>query len=129
VMATLEWPMFGPVDAARAIDIMPDGQGYVVLDLYGRVFKYGSATTGLVGTASTPEFNGDAGRDIKIIWAWGTLGYYVLDDFGGVHAGGQLAAKSNPNFSLWADRWRSLTVVDGRLLLLKNDGSTTFANG
>ena len=127
VMATLGWPQWGPIDGARAIDIMPDGLGYVVLDKFGNVWKYGSATTGLVGAAITPQFTSDAARDIKLIW-WGTtLGYYVLDGLGGVHAGGSLPALSNPGF-VWADRWRSMTVVDGKIMLLKNDGTTALAS-
>ncbi len=127
VMATLPGPSFGGLDYGRAIEIMPDGQGYVVLDKRGLVSKFGTAFDGLVGAATTPLFEGDGARDIKLIWNGVTLGYYVLDSFGGVHAGGQLPPKTNPGL-VFADRWRSLTVVDGKLLLLKNDGATVYAN-
>jgi hypothetical protein len=120
------WVIF---DFGRSISVMPDGKGYVVLDMFGGVSKYGSATTGLVGSATTPTMPSDGARDIVIIAdpVWGPLGYYVLDLFGGLRQSAVLAPSNNPSYTWGADRWRGLASVGGRLLLLKNDGSTTFA--
>ena len=38
-------PPLADSDAFRDIAVMPDGQGYVVLDQYGLVHKFGSATS------------------------------------------------------------------------------------
>jgi hypothetical protein len=120
------WPQFAD-DAARAIDVMHDGAGYVVLDVHGTVWKYGSASAGAVGAARTIAL-GDGARDIELVWFFGTIGYYVLDAMGGVHAGG-VAPRSNPGFVWFADRWRSLGLVsDGRLVVLRNDGVTFTAS-
>jgi DNA-binding beta-propeller fold protein YncE len=61
----------GPADsdAARDIDVMPDGQGYVVLDEYGLVYKFGSATSAdTVGSLSMGYFPGqDTARSIAVM--------------------------------------------------------------
>ena len=76
---------------------MPDGAGYVVLDSWGHVWKYGSATTGYVGDAETPMwYFSDNARDIVIAsWMGGGFGYYVLDANGRVWNGGIVPAVTN----------------------------------
>jgi len=39
-----------------------------------------------------------------------------------------IPARTNPNASLFADRWRGVAVYGGAPLLLRNDGSTTLTN-
>jgi hypothetical protein len=110
----------------RAIAIMPDGLGYVVLDSWGWVWKYGSATTGFVGAASTPWWVwSDSARDI-VIPAWNGVGfgYYVLDSWGQVWSGGIVAPATNPRPTTFSDRFRGMGYRDGRIFVLRDDGST-----
>jgi hypothetical protein len=67
-------PFFGSAppaesDAYRDIAVMPDGQGYVVLDQYGLVHKFGSATSsGTVGSLSMGYYPGqDTARSITVM--------------------------------------------------------------
>ena len=127
-ISALGFPLWPGLDIAGAIDVMPDGQGYVILDSHGGVWKYGSATLGHVGSAATPHFGIDVARDIEIFAAFGQgYGYYVLDGWGGVWNGGQLPPRRNPQGQLFADRWRSLTIIGGQPFVLKNDGATVTA--
>ncbi|HEX5588241.1 MAG TPA: glucosaminidase domain-containing protein, partial [Acidimicrobiia bacterium] len=120
------WAIF---DFGRSIQVMPDGKGYLVLDMFGGVSKYGSATTGLVGSAATPTWSSDVARDFVLVSdpVWGPLGYIVLDLFGGVNQSAVFAPLKNPSYTWLADRWRGIAGVGNQLLLLKNDGFTTFA--
>lgn len=126
-IATLGHPQF-TTDHARSIAIMPDGAGYLVLDTAGGVHKYGSAQTGVVGSAATPYFGIDVARDVVLFTAFGNAyGYYVLDGWGGVWAGGMLPPRRNPGGQLFADRWRGVAIRGGQPLVLKNDGATLTA--
>jgi hypothetical protein len=78
-------PRFG-FDAARGLAVMPDGAGYVVLDAYGGLWRYGSATRGPVGAARLPYFGWDIARDVAI--TPDGRGIAVLDGWGGVHGAG-----------------------------------------
>jgi hypothetical protein len=73
-------------DIARAIDVMPDGKGYVVLDGYGGVHKFGSARNGPVGRGAAPYFGFDIARDVSI-YPDGR-GFAVLDGWGGLNVVG-----------------------------------------
>jgi len=85
-------PDLGP-DLARGIAVMPDGLGYVVLDGFGGLHKFGSANRGLVGRARTPYWAGwDIARDIAI--TPNGRGLAVLDAFGGIHG-----SRALPHFS------------------------------
>ena len=76
----LGYPVFGG-NLARDLVAMPDGNGYVVLDAYGGVHRYGSATS-LPGGG--PYWVGwDIARSLAIT-PQGT-GYTILDGFGGIH--------------------------------------------
>lgn len=94
-------PHFG-ANLARAIAVMPDGLGYVVLDGFGGAHKFGSAARGAVGRGRGPYFGWDIARDVVI--APDGLGYVVLDGFGGVHTVG-----SAPRFSL--GYWRGWDIA------------------
>ncbi|MFN8025890.1 MAG: glucosaminidase domain-containing protein [Acidimicrobiia bacterium] len=114
-----------PDDHARSVAVMPDGKGYVILDNWGTVWKYGSATQGLVGSGSTKFWGADFARDIVIVNVFGTgFGYYVLDSYGNVFNTASLPAVTNPLAQLFADRWRSMTIVGGKPLVVRNDGIT-----
>lgn len=74
ITATNGAPFFGSpptsdADSFRDIDVMPDGQGYVVLDEYGLVYKFGSATSpSTVGSLSMGYYPGqDAARSIAVM--------------------------------------------------------------
>ncbi len=98
-----------------------------MLDSLGGVNKYGSATTGVIGTSSTRYWGVDLGRDITVLSVFGTpLGYYVLDAWGGVLNTPGLAAVTNSSAVLFADRWRGMTIYGGKPLLVRNDGSRAF---
>jgi hypothetical protein len=95
-------PYFG-FDIARGLSVMPDGQGYVVLDGWGGLHKFGSARTGAVGTARAPYWPGwDIARDVDITPDGN--GLIVLDGFGGLHASG-----SAPRFK--SDYWPNWDIA------------------
>ena len=108
---------------------MPDGEGYVILDKFGNVYKYGTATTGAIGAGSTPAWGVDIARDIVILSGYGVaFGYYVVDAWGGVFNTSGLPARTNPSSSLFRDRWRGVAIYGGRPLLVRNDGTTVWTN-
>jgi hypothetical protein len=95
-------PRFG-FDIARGLAVMPDGLGYVVLDGWGGLHRYGSARTGAVGAAAFPYWPGwDIARDIAITPDGN--GLVVLDGFGGVHSRG-----SAPRFRM--DYWPNWDIA------------------
>ena len=60
-----------------------------------------------------------------IVSAFGAaFGYYTLDAWGNVSNTASLPAVVNPTPSLFADRWRSMTIVGGKPYLVRNDGIT-----
>jgi hypothetical protein len=127
-LASLGSPSW-PDDHGRAVAVMPDGAGYVVLDNFGGVAKFGSATTGVVGAGTTKYYGSDAARDVVIVSAYGiAFGYYVVDAWGNVLNSQGLPAVTNPIPSPSADRWRSLTIIGGKPLVLRNDGITVQAS-
>ncbi len=83
-------PYFGspkfPGGLARGLAVMRDGLGYLVLDGFGGVHKFGSAATGVMARRSSTYFGWDIARDITL--TPNGRGYSVLDGFGGVHTGG-----------------------------------------
>ncbi len=86
-------PHFG-WDIARGLAVMPDGRGYVVLDGFGGLHKFGSARAGVIGQGRIPYWPGwDIARDITL--APDGAGFTVLDGFGGQHRVG-----SAPRYSL-----------------------------
>ncbi len=85
-------PHFGEptfsTDIARDLAVMPDGRGYVVLDGYGGIHRYGSAVAALEPLRfDSPYWPGyDIARSLAIT-ADGA-GYAVLDGWGAVHVVG-----------------------------------------
>jgi hypothetical protein len=97
-------PPLADSDAYRDIAVMPDGQGYVVLDEYGLVRKFGSATSSeTVGSLSMGYSPGaDTGRSIAIMPDG--KGYLILLADGNVlkfgsAATGAIAALGRPNWT------------------------------
>jgi hypothetical protein len=80
-------------DIARGMAVMPDGKGYVVLDGWGGVHRFGSAQ--YLPPAPSYWAGWDIARGIAIT-ADGR-GYGVLDGWGGVHTTGT-APKGSPVF-------------------------------
>ncbi len=133
VTATNGAPFFGSPaladsDAFRDIAAMPDGQGYVVLDEYGLVHKFGSATSpdtvGTLGMGYNP--GQDLARSIAVMPDG--KGYVILFADGnilkfGSAATGAIAALGHPSWP-GADTARSIALMpDGAgYLVLDNLG-------
>ena len=83
-------PYFGsphfPGGLARSLAVAPDGLGYLVLDGFGGVHKYGSAAKGALGRRNAGYFGFDIARDIKL--TPNGRGYSVLDGYGAIHVAG-----------------------------------------
>jgi hypothetical protein len=97
---------------ARSIAVMPDGQGYAVLDAFGGVSLFGSAVS-LNIDASIYWPNQDIARSIVITPSG--QGYAVLDGDGGIHPTGD--APPAPAAPLWPghDIARALVITpDGK---------------
>lgn len=106
-------PDLGGQPLARAIAAMPDGQGYVVLDGWGGLHRFGSAQALPVPDAWWPGV--DLARDVEV--APGGDGLAVLDGWGGVHAAGSLATVAERAGAYWPgfDIARDLELApDGR---------------
>ncbi len=94
-------------DLARDIAVMPDGQGYVVLDAWGGVHRFGSARSKL--PSGSPYWRGwDIARRVEI--APDGRGYAVLDGWGGVHGVGIKLPRGLPYWRGW-DIARGLAVT------------------
>lgn len=119
-------PRFG-WDIARALAVMPDGAGYVVLDGFGGVHRFGSARN--LPTGSTGYWRGwDIARSIAI--APDGRGYAVLDGFGGVRSVGSVAGlRGLPYWRGW-DIARSLVLpASGGAYVLDGWGGVHAARG
>jgi hypothetical protein len=105
-------PFFGsplfPGDFARDLAVMPDGNGYAVLDVYGAVHRYGSATNLPVG----PWFGFNIARSLSITPSG--KGFAVLDGWGGIHAYGDApqSYSGQPYWTGW-DIARSIAFRPG----------------
>jgi hypothetical protein len=98
-------PLFG-WDIARDIAAMPDGNGYMVLDGFGGVHKFGSATA--LANLAGPYFGWDIARSLAIT-ADGR-GYMVLDGWGGAHAVGDAPSLGAGYWPGW-DIARSIAIT------------------
>lgn len=140
VTATNGAPFFGSpsladTDAFRDIAVMPDDQGYVVLDQYGLVHKFGSALSPqTVGTLSMGYYPGqDLARSIAVMPDG--KGYVILLADGNVlkfgsAAAGAMAALGNPAWP-GADNARSIAVMPdgaGYLVLDRLGGVTKYGS-
>ncbi|MFI5046132.1 MAG: glucosaminidase domain-containing protein [Acidimicrobiia bacterium] len=124
-LSTPSWPGF---DWGRSIKVTFDGKGYVILDTFGGVWKFGTALQGAIGGTGSYGLPGTA-RDIDLVFNLflGTAGYYMVDAFGTIYAGGAVSPLTNPNATPGADRWRGLVESNGDTVALENDGTVTFA--
>jgi len=118
-------PDFG-FDIARDIAVMPDGLGYVVLDGWGGLHRFGSARS--LPKGSTGYWKGwDIARGVAV--APGGDGYAVLDGWGGVHGVGALRPTGLPYWKGW-DIARSLAVTAaGEAYVLDGFGGVHAASG
>ncbi len=66
------------------IDLAPDGQGYYVVDAYGRLSRPSSSPT---ISPLPPTFSDDRVRSLAVV-PGSNVGVYVLDKFGNVYVGG-----------------------------------------
>lgn len=109
-------PTFG-WDIARDIAVMPDGQGYIVLDGWGGLHKFGSAATGVIGGLGFPYWPGwDIARSITIMPDG--KGYIVLDGWGGLHPTGSAPAFAHGPY------WRGWDIA--RSVRVKPDGAGAY---
>jgi hypothetical protein len=119
-------PSFGspafPFDIARDVAMMPDGAGYVVLDGYGGLHKFGSAKRGAMRNIPSPGYwpGWDIARSLAIT-ADGR-GLVVLDGFGGIHAVGSVSAPAGAPFWPGWDIARSIGVTGDRKGVYVLDG-------
>jgi hypothetical protein len=74
-----------PAPLARDIATMPDGNGYVILDGYGGVHRYGSAKFSLANVVG-PYFGFDIARSIAV--TPDGKGFAIIDGYGGYHRAG-----------------------------------------
>ena len=108
---------------------MPDGAGYLVLDKFGGVDKFGSALLGAVGTASTPcgeSTSVATSPSCRCSASARVLRARRLGRRGRHQRPG--AEDTNPASSLFRDRWRGIAIYGGKPLLLRNDGTTQLTN-
>jgi Mannosyl-glycoprotein endo-beta-N-acetylglucosaminidase len=128
-------PPLADSDAFRDIAVMPDGQGYVVLDQYGLVHKFGSATS--AATVGSLWMGFYPGRDIarSIAVMPDGKGYMILLADGtmlkyGTAVTGPMAVLGNP---LWPgeDMARSVAAMPdgaGFVVLDKFGGVNKFGS-
>ncbi len=107
-------------DIARDIAVMPDGHGYAVLDGYGALHLFGSATA--LGPLGGPYWNGwDIARSVAISSTG--HGYAVLDGWGALHSFGDAPTLTPQYWQGW-DIARSLqfTPDNGGVFVLDGWG-------
>lgn len=113
---------------ARGMVATPDGLGYLVLDGYGGVHKYGSAAKNVFARRNAGYFGFDIARDIEL--TPDGRGYTVLDGYGGLHVAGTAPAYQLGYWPGW-DIARSFTyspVGQGAYLLDGFGGVHTRGN-
>ena len=76
-----------PSDFARSLAVAPDGAGYVVLDAWGGLHKFGSARTGALAKLRGPYWPGQDRARAVVVTPSGR-GQAVLEASGAVHAAG-----------------------------------------
>ncbi len=99
-------------DAARDLAVMPDGKGYIVLDAWGGLHRFGSARSGAIAGLKTPYWRGwSIARSLAVTPSG--QGLVVLDGWGGLHARGDAPRPTgSPYWAGW-DIARSVTVAPG----------------
>lgn len=103
-------PYFGssivPGGLARDLAVMPDGKGYVMLDGWGGVHRFGSATSLPLPNGYWPGW--DIARRVAI--TSDGRGLAVLDGWGGVHASGD-APRLTPGWWQGWDIARAIAIA------------------
>jgi hypothetical protein len=94
----LGYPKFH-FDIARGLAVMPDGLGYVVLDGYGGIHRFGSAKSGFIAGFRPPYFGFDIARSIDISPDGDAI--VVLDGWGATHVTGEGPASPNAYWPGW----------------------------
>ncbi len=118
-------PAFG-WDIARDIAVMPDGKGYVVLDGWGGLHRFGSARS--LPQGSTGYWRGwDIARSVAV--APGGDGYVVLDGWGGVHGVGTTRPTGLPYWKGWDIARQVALTSDGYAYVLDGWGGVHAASG
>jgi hypothetical protein len=105
------WPGW---DIARSMAVTLDQRGLVLLDGFGSVWPVGS-----VPMLGTTFFGWDIARDIVV--SPDGQGYALIDGFGAIHRYGNAPAVANVGFATF-DRWRGLTVRNGKFTAVRADG-------
>ncbi len=117
-----------PGDLARDIAAMPDGNGYVILDAWGGLHRFGSAVSAL-GNLRGPYWPGwDIARSLAI--TPDGRGFTVLDGFGGRHSSGSAPrVRGGPYWPGW-DIAKSIAYrPDGRMYELDGFGGIWSIGG
>jgi hypothetical protein len=107
-----------PGDLARAIAVMPDGHGYVVVDAWGGVHRFGSASD--MPVLSIYWRGHDLARDLAITPSGD--GYALLDAWGGIHVSGDAARPATYPYWRGFDIARSIAMTPTRQGYLVLDG-------
>ncbi len=87
-------------DIARDIEVMPGGDGYIVLDGFGGLWRYGSAAVGPMGAIQPWYVHGFDIANALAITADGA-GVIVLDGWGGTHPRGTAPHVVGPYWKGW----------------------------
>ncbi len=115
-------------DIARDLALMPDGQGYVVLDGFGGLHRYGSAAQGTMKYLATSYWKGWDIANSLAITADGK-GVIVLDGWGGLHASGNAPHVAGAYWKGW-DIARAVALDDaGGVYMLDGWGGVHTRNG
>ncbi|MEZ5170900.1 MAG: N-acetylmuramoyl-L-alanine amidase [Acidimicrobiia bacterium] len=119
-------------DIARDIAVMPDGKGYIVLDGYGGLWKFGSANQGTMKNLRGPYWNGwDIARDVAI--TPNGKGLVVLDAWGGLHPRGNAPVVAGSYWPGWDiakdvefDDDFGVYILDGLGGIRQRNGASNF---
>ena len=111
-------PLFG-WDIARDIAVMPDGAGYVVLDGWGGLHRFGSATSLPRQPVASYWRGWDIARRVAITSTGAGVG--ILDGWGGLHSAGDAPTEVAAYWSGW-DIARGLAFTPDNLGTYVLDG-------
>ncbi len=99
-------------DIARAIEVAPDGAGYLILDGFGQVHGFGTMETVANNLATqNPFFALDIARDLEITPAG--AGWYILDGHGNVFSVGDAGTVVNDPLVSTEDVFTDLELCGG----------------
>ena len=117
-----------PADLARDIAAMPDGNGYVVLDAWGGMHRYGSAVSALARLPGPYWPGWDIARSLAI--TPDGRGFTVLDGFGGRHSSGSAPRSGGGPYWRGWDIAKSIAYrPDGRMYELDGFGGVWSIGG